>query len=532
MYSIARRRLERIYAKSSSAPLRGRKIGLEKECLRVSAQGTLSLKPHPPALGAALTHPSITTDFSEALLEIVTPPFDDMAQTLDFLSRTQAFVYSQLPADELLWATSMPCGLSSDCDVPIGQYGTSNVGMMKQVYRRGLALRYGRTMQAIAGVHYNYSYPDSFWELLAEVDGIATADEDYVSSQYFALSRNILRYGWLIPYLFGASPAVCGTFFGERGAPERMSKLGKNTWFEPYATCLRMGEVGYQNNSDDTANRAADYNSLDGYVRFLQTAITTPSERYRAMGLHDKSGEWQQLNSRLLQIENEYYSSVRPKQITREMEMPSIALSKRGVRYVELRSLDVNAYHPLGISDEQLRFVESFLLFCMLEESPPLTIEDQAQFRRNLLSVAHNGRKPDLQLERGDSSVSLREWGSEILDVIGDLCDLLDQPGQQRRYCSSLTAQLEKIHDPAKTPSGQMLDELRGSDEDFFYFGLRMSKQHQEYFRQNPLSPEQQAQHHEQVARSLARQTEIEAADDISFEQFLDNYFSQPGLIV
>lgn len=532
MYSTARRRLERIYAKSSSAPLLGRKIGLEKECLRVSAQGTLSDQPHPQALGSALTHPSITTDFSEALLEIVTPPFEDTAHSLDFLDRTHAFVYSQLPPGELLWATSMPCGLSSDCDVPIGQYGTSNIGMMKQVYRRGLALRYGRTMQAIAGVHYNYSYPDSFWRLLSEVDGQSPVTEGYVSEQYFALARNILRFGWLIPYLFGASPAVCGTFFGQNEPPERMSKLGKNTWYEPYATCLRMGEVGYQNNSDDKANSVADYNSLDGYVRFLQTAITTPSKRYAALGLRDAAGEWQQLNSMLLQIENEYYSSVRPKQITRDMEMPSIALASRGVRYVELRSLDVNAYHPLGISDEQLRFVESFLLFCMLSESPPLTIDDQAQFRRNLLAVAHRGRDPDLQLERGESTVSLREWGSEILDVVGDLCDLLDQPGEDRHYCNSLTRQLDKIHDPDQTPSGQMLGELRANDEDFFYFGLRMSQQHQRYFGQNPLSGAQLSEQREQVARSLQQQREIEAGDELSFAQYLDNYFTQPGLAV
>jgi len=529
---LLKENLDRISRLPAKALIDGRQVGVEKESLRVRDDGSLSDRPHPESLGAALTHPYITTDFSEALLEIVTPPFEDMAQSLEFLSRTQAFVYSQLPPGELLWATSMPCGLSGDCDVPIGEYGSSNIGMMKKVYRRGLALRYGRTMQAIAGVHYNYSYPDSFWELLAEVDGATVADTAYVSDQYFALARNILRYGWLIPYLFGASPAVCGTFFGKQGPPDRMSKLGGNTWYEPYATCLRMGNVGYQNNSDDAANSVADYNSLEGYVRFLQTAITTPSERYCAMGLHNAAGDWQQLNSMVLQIENEYYSSVRPKQITRDMEMPSIALAQRGVRYVELRSLDVNAYHPLGINDEQLRFVESFLLFCMLEESPPLTIEDQAQFRRNLLNVAHNGRDPDIKLERGASSVALRDWGSEILDAIGDLCDLLDRPEQPRHYCNSLTRQLEKIHDPARTPSGQMLDELLTNDEDFFHFGLRMSKQHQEYFRQHSPTAEEQVAHREQVEQSLNKQAEIEAADDVSFEQYLDSYFSQPGLSV
>lgn len=159
MYDLARHRLESIYKRSSEKPLLGRMVGVEKECLRVAPDGTLSLLEHPQGLGSALTHPSITTDFSEALLEMVTPPFTDLAETLKHLSDVQSYVYSKLPEGEVLWATSMPCGLKLDCNVPIGRYGTSNIGQMKQVYRRGLGLRYGRKMQAIAGVHYNYSYP-------------------------------------------------------------------------------------------------------------------------------------------------------------------------------------------------------------------------------------------------------------------------------------------------------------------------------------------------------------------------------------
>ena len=226
--------------------------------------------PHPPGVGSALTHPSITTDFSEALLELVTPPFKDLSDTLKHLSDVQNFVYSKLPDGELLWGTSMPCGLKLDCDVPIGSYGTSNIGHMKHVYRRGLGLRYGRKMQAIAGVHYNYSYPDSFWQLLAEVDGQAV-NQDFISSQYFALARNILRFGWLIPYLFGASPAVCGTFFGMTPPPEVMKKHANNTWYESYATSLRMGDIGYQNNRDESTTVNANYNSCLLY--------TSPSPR-------------------------------------------------------------------------------------------------------------------------------------------------------------------------------------------------------------------------------------------------------------
>lgn len=527
LYTTARNRLESVYNKCSSRPLRGRMVGVEKECLRVAPDGTLSTLDHPLALGSALTHPSITTDFSEALLEIVTPPFKDLGNTLECLSETQNFVYSKLPADELLWATSMPCGLNVDCDVPIGRYGTSNIARMKHVYRRGLGLRYGRKMQAIAGVHYNYSYPDAFWELMAEVEGEKAVTPEFVSQQYFALVRNILRFGWLIPYLFGASPAVCGSFFGNKTPPDRMLRLGKNTLYEPFATSLRMGDIGYQNNREESETINADYNSLEAYVDFLQRAISAPSGRYNKLGLRNADGEYQQLNTNLLQIENEYYSSIRPKQITRPNEMPSIALAERGVRYVELRSLDVNAYDPLGINDEQLRFVESFMLFCMLCESPPVTAKEQAEIKSNLLAVAHRGRDPDLKLQRGGKEIPLRQWGTEILDVVGEMCDLLDEEGKPKLYCNSLSQQLAKLYDPGITPSGMMLQEIQDNDEDFFSFGLRKSREHRDWSRSCPLSAQVTGKLEATVSESIAKQAEIESSDTQSFEEFLQNYFSQ-----
>lgn len=529
MYELARQRLESIYKRCSEKPLRGRMVGVEKECLRVAADGTLSTLGHPPELGSALTHSSITTDFSEALLEMVTPPYVDLADTLKHLSDVQNFVYSKLPENEVLWATSMPCGLKLDSDVPIGRYGTSNIGHMKQVYRRGLGLRYGRKMQAIAGVHYNYSYPDSFWNVLREVEGNVEGDKNnqsaFVSGQYFALARNVLRFGWLIPYLFGASPAVCGTFFGNKGAPEKMQKHAANTYYEPFATSLRMGDIGYQNNRDESTTVNASYNSVQEYVAFLKSAITARSKKYEQLGLLDADGEYQQLNTNLLQIENEHYSSIRPKQITEPMEMPALAMERRGIRYVELRSLDVNAYDPLGINEEQLRFLEAFMLFCMLCESPPMDAAEQLQNKRNLIAVAHRGRDPELMLERGSESVSLHQWGSEILDMVGELCDLLDVEGQPKVYCNSLSQQIHKLNDPSLTPSGTMLQELFDNDEDFFTLGMRKSKEHHD--QASDLSAEKQQQFEQSVADSLKKQSEIEAADNISFEEFLRNYNSQ-----
>jgi len=524
LYEIARDRLESIVKKSSEKPLSGRMVGLEKECLRVAAEGTLSAESHPIAFGSALTHPSITTDFSEALLEIVTPPCESTGDALKHLSDNQSFIYANLPEGERLWATSMPCVLEFDHDVPIGRYGNSNIGHMKHVYRRGLGLRYGRKMQAISGVHYNYSYPESFWQILAELES-AQPDQQFVTRNYFALTRNILRFGWLIPYLFGASPAVCGSFFGSKNIPEAMARLGKNTYFEPYATSLRMGDIGYQNNRDESTTVNANYNSVDEYVAFLKDAVATPFSRYEQLGLKDADGEYQQLNTNLLQIENEHYSSIRPKQITKTLEMPALALQRRGVRYVELRSLDVNAYEPLGIDNTQLRFLESFMLFCMFCDSPPLDAAEQLQCRNNLIAVAHRGRDPDLKLERGSEAVLLRTWGSEILDQVGELCDLLDEPGEPKLYCNALSQQLQKVYDPINTPSGKMLKELQDNDEDFFLFAMRMSEQHKK--NTAPLTAAMQQQFEELAAQSLAQQKEIEANDTQNFQEFLDHYHAQ-----
>ena len=121
-------------------------------------------------------------------------------------------MYDNLDNEHLL-ASSMPCGINGDESIPIAEYGSSNIGKMKHVYRQGLAHRYGRTMQAIAGVHFNYSVPEKLWPVLHRLEGSTESLEDYKSSAYFDLIRNFQRRGWLILYLFGASPAICKNFF-------------------------------------------------------------------------------------------------------------------------------------------------------------------------------------------------------------------------------------------------------------------------------------------------------------------------------
>ena len=523
MYKLAEQRLQRLIDSGQKGILDGRQIGVEKESLRVSPEGRISPLMHPSSLGSALTNPYITTDYSEALMEFITPPSEHIEDVLSFLRDTQTFVYGELK-DEILWATSMPCVVAGETSIPLAQYGSSNVGQMKTVYRRGLGYRYGRVMQVIAGVHFNYSFPDSFWQLYQELEGNDDPLQDFISEQYFSLIRNLQRFGWMIPYLFGASPAVCKSFLG--GKSSDLDEFDVNTYYEPYATSLRMGDIGYQNNKENEIGIKACYRNLDAYVNSLAFAIDTPCKEYARYGVK-VDNEYRQLNANILQIENEYYSTVRPKQILQGNEKPSLALKKRGVRYVELRSLDVNAFEPLGVDEKQLRFLEAFMLFCLLNESEQICFSEREEIDQNELDVAHKGRTPGLKLQRDASDCSLKEWALEICDVMQGICEYLDVSRDNQVYSQSLKEQIEKIKDPDLTPSGRMLNEMREKKEGFYYFAKRMSQNHYEYFKSINLSEEKKRLFSEAANISVEKQKLIEAEDTLSFDDYLKAYFSQ-----
>src|SRR5579862_4858756 len=434
--------------------LQGGAKGVEKESLRVSTDGKLARTPHPRSLGSALTDEHITTDYSEALIELVTPPFTHSWELLQYLLDLHQFVYRHL-GDELLWATSMPCAIERDEDIPLAQYGSSHIGRMKTVYRNGLGLRYGRMMQAISGVHFNYSFPLPFWEAYAAARGARDYDAHFVSACYFDLLRNYRRYGWLVLYLFGVSPVVCKSFL--RGRQLRMQELTSGTVYEPYATSLRMSDVGYRNRNQ--AGLAVSVNSLAEYFDDLTRAISTPHPPYEALGVK-VNGEYRQLNANILQLENEYYSFIRPKRVARSGERPTKALLRAGVEYVEVRALDVSAFDPVGVNQNKLRFLEAFLALCLLKDSPPIGASEQSTLDQNHTTVARRGREPGLTLWRDGSEVAMRDWARELLDSLTGICEVLDRGDASRPYTHALTVQAAKIQDVALTPSARLMAEL------------------------------------------------------------------------
>ena len=493
--------------------------GIERECLRIDNDGQLAMTPHPRALGSALTHPKITTDYSEALLEFITGTETDPARTLDELDAIHRYTYSRLDS-EFLWSPSMPGLLPEEAQIPIAAYGSSNIGRLKYVYRQGLALRYGKTMQCIAGIHYNFSLPEALWSVLQADEQDGRSLQDYQSWRYIALIRNFRRYSWLLMYLFGASPALDASFM--RGRAHQLEQFDDETLYLPYATSLRMSDLGYQSNAQ--AGLTPCYDDLPSYTSSLHKAVSTPYPEYAALGTKDAEGNWQQLNTNILQIENEYYSNIRPKRVTGTGERPLHALRARGIQYIEVRCLDINPFLPLGIDLGEARFLDAFLLFCALQQSPCLIEGECRASSDNFLKVVKQGREPGLELSRCGEPVSLQHWASELIGQISQVAELLDRSQGSDEHIRAIAAQQAKVDDSSLTPSAQVLEAMRRHGESFSQFALRQTRQHAEDFRGRALSDADVAWFDEAARSSLAQQTEMEAADTQDFDSFVEEY--------
>lgn len=490
--------------------LPGMRRGLEKESLRAAPDGALALTPHPAALGSPLTHPHITTDFSESQPELVTGTHGSVQACLDELRQIHQVVYAEMAAlgDEMLWASSMPCKLPPDEMIPLGYYGTSNVGRAKSVYRMGLGHRYGRRMQTISGIHYNWSLPGAG------------------SEQYFGLIRNFRRHAFLLLYLFGASPVVCGTFV--QGRQHALQPLGSRAMYLPHATSLRMGRLGYQ--SDAQSTLAVSYNGLEGYAASLQDALTRPWPAYEAIGIQAPSGDYNQLAVTLLQIENEFYGTIRPKRVIEPGERPLHALRARGVEYVEVRLMDLNPFLPVGIDEQTMRFLDVFLLHCLLSDSPPDSPAEIEALKRNQHLVAERGREPGLKLACGGMEVALTDWAAQVLGELPALARALDEALGGDGHQAAVQAAQQALHNPALLPSARVLAALPGYGDSYVAFMLDRSQQIRSLMLAQPSGAALRQRFAEMAVQSRAQQHAIEVSDTLSFEQYRREYTSPARL--
>ncbi|MDR7333253.1 glutamate--cysteine ligase [Roseateles asaccharophilus] len=483
--------------------LLGIRRGIEKESLRVLPAGGLALTPHPIALGAALTHPHITTDYSESQLELITGVHAGVDDVLGELAEIHQAVYRAL-ADERLWVSSMPCGLPADETIPIGRYGSSNIGRAKSVYRMGLGQRYGRRMQTISGIHYNWSLP-----------GVGT-------DGYFGAIRNFRREGWLLLYLFGASPALCDSFVHDRD--HGLQRLSEHSLYLPHATSLRMGRLGYQ--SDAQASISVSYNCLDSYAASLQEALSRPYAAYEAIGVQTPGGDYNQLSTSLLQIENEFYSTIRAKRVIRSGERPLHALRERGVEYIEVRLMDLDPFEPIGIAADTIRVLDTFLLHCLNSPSPGDTPQEGALNARNQHRVAARGREPGLVLEHWQGGErTLADWAGDILAGCAAQAELLDAAHDGDAYSAALKRVAERLRNPALCPSARVLAAMaQDFDNSHVGFIRRQSDLARSAVLGLPFPTALQQRFEGLAAQSLAEQARIEAADTLDFEEFRRQY--------
>lgn len=513
-------RLAILSGASVKSTLTGIQHGVERETLRVNAAGSMAITAHHEALGSALTNDWITTDFSESLLEFITPPETQTNTTIEQLIDIHKYTYDNI-GEEYLWPMSMPCFIDNKTNIPIARYGSSNVAKMKEVYRKGLHNRYGSMMQVISGVHFNFSLPQSFWEQWCEEVGV-DADKKGVSSQYFALVRQFKRLAWVVPYLFGASPALCGSFINHRKVSHPFEKLGKGTLYLPHATSLRMSDLGYTSTAQSQLRIC--YNDLSTYVSSLRKAINLPAEQYQNIPAGE-NGEWQQLSKNVLQIENELYSPIRPKQVARSLEKPTDALEDRGVSYLEIRSIDVNPFSAVGIEAEQIDFLDVFLLYCLT--LAPVEYSDQLHSisQQNFVDVVLKGREPGLQLMDAGKNISLQMWAKDIVAGLKQVASILDEAHGSAKFSLAVQKQAQKFEDAEYTFSQKWLSTLQQNDIDNSVLGMELAKEYKQFIQSMDYRKMDAAAFLAHAQLSKQKQAEVERADKQDFASFIAAYF-------
>lgn len=488
--------------------------GLEKESLRVTPEGRIAQTPHPASLGSALTHSYITTDYSEAQLELITPTFDNLDELLHFLTMLHRHVYRHL-SGEMMWVNSMPCLIEGEASIPIANYGDSLLGRLKHVYRHGLAHRYGKAMQTISGVHFNYSYTDTFWQRFAEPGQSLQVAKNL---GYFKILRNFLRVNWWLVLMFGASPAVCNSFF--QGRSHNLMVQDNHTALGLHATSLRMSDLGYQNSRQK--NLFICPNSVVEYANSLQHAMRMPDADFERIGLK-RDGQYQQLSTHLLQIENEYYGAMRPKRNAASLKRPSTALLEQGVEYLEVRLLDLDPFEPIGVSKEQLQVTELMLLYCLLLPSPPMTPAEYGQVRNRMHYVVSHGRDPQAKLtlpdhNRADQERSVQAHAQSVLSELDQVAQAIALPDW-----SDIRERLQaRIDDFETLPSAKVLNELRDEQTSFFDWAMTQADKTAQQLDQPIPDVALASQFKQADERSVEKQKALPVDGD--FDAFVDKF--------
>ena len=434
--------------------------GIERESLRVSEKGRISQKNHPKNLGSPLTSKDITTDFAEALVELVTPTFESAEELFKHLNLLHRFLYSEMEG-EMLWNFSMPCAFENEQEIRIAEYGETNSGMLKHIYRKGLRLRYGSIMQCVSGIHYNFSLSKESWHSLSN-----NPDQDFINNKYLGAIRNIKRNFWFLLERLGASPIAHESYLLNR--EHSLLKHHKSDLFLPYATSLRMSDVGYQSSIQNDLR--ISYNNLDEFINAIIRGIKTSVQDFQDIGLLDNNGVPQQISTGILQIENELYDIVRPKRSGPSGSRPATLLKEQGIEYLELRGVDINPFIPEGIDENKIKLLDIFIMHSLISESPQVSDREIEEIRANQKTMVENGRSENIKLEQNGVSTPLKELKKIFYDELEQVATAMDEycPG----YSNALSAEMSEN----LLPSEKIMNEMNSQNLSFQEYGLAQSK--------------------------------------------------------
>lgn len=441
--------LQQLKHELESEDIRQANFGIEREGLRVTPDGHLALTPHPKAFGDKLSHPFITTDFSESQIEMITPTFSTVEEVYQFLCALYQLTVSELK-EEYLWPQSMPCTIEADQDIPIAMFSDNLEGNVAMNYRQHLLKKYGGKRQLISGLHYNFSFSETFIQKLYENQ---TTDLDYrlfKDQIYLKVVRNYIRHRWLLIYLLGASPIVDESYCTECQTSSK--EVAPHSYTRSGAVSFRNSACGYQNHTPIYV----DYQDVERYVQSLNQYI--------------ESGE--------IASFKEFYSPIRLKAKDPHHLMES--LMKDGIEYLEIRSIDLNPFEPAGISLVDLQFIHLFILFLLEEEE----VEDenwQKDATENERLVAVDGLQNELKLIRNSERVSFSEWALDILTKMKKINEMFSLGLE-----SILEQKQNQILNPDQTLSAQMVQLVTKSD--YVSANLELAKAHKAAILENEYS--------------------------------------------
>ena len=384
--------LEKIKSLLTREDLLGGHFGIEREGLRCEISGKLALTPHPEVFGEKLRNPYITTDFSESQLELITPAMDTLEQTYDFLSELYDIAVMEI-GDEYIWPQSMPCIIPEDKKIPIARFCKCPPGVDAESYRQKLMLKYGGKKQLVSGIHYNFSFKESLIQKLHTAYAPQLDTKSFKNSLYLKVTRNYLRYRWLIIYLLGSTSTMHETYVEACG--KQLKKISSDSFSSDGALSYRNGECGYQNKTAIFPNYDSVGEHIASLERFIQEGtIESHKELYSQIRLKAKD------NGNLLE-----------------------SLQKDGICYLEYRSIDINPFDRAGISLNDLYFMQLFNLYLLFKEESDYTLW-QEEALENQKAIATHGQK-ELQLKKDGNLVLKEDWGMEMLQEMRKLNDTL-----------------------------------------------------------------------------------------------------------